>query len=98
MKDFSLALVGIHDNLRSQSIFILVFEKEKKFFCKEEHDAIKPSHISMINYLESMGSLKEFIHKIIKKAKNIMHARSYSLEAYGVFNFSTKRFIEFKRM
>ena len=57
MKDFSLALVGIHDNLSSQAIFILVFEKENKCFCKEEHDAIKPSDISLINYLESMGSL-----------------------------------------
>jgi len=47
-ENLSLALVGIHDNLRSQAIFILTFEKENKCFCKEEHDAIKPSHISLI--------------------------------------------------
>ena len=81
MKDFSLGLVGIHDNLRSQSIFILSFEKENKCFCKEEHDAIKPSHISLINFLESMGSLYEFIHKVKKKAKNKMHARFYFFES-----------------
>jgi hypothetical protein len=56
-EDLSLVLVGICDNLRSQSIFILIFEKENKCFCKEEHGAIKPSHISLVNYLESMGSL-----------------------------------------
>ena len=56
-ENLSLALVGIHDNLRSQAIFILTFEKENKCFYREEHDAIKPSHISLINYLESMGSL-----------------------------------------
>ena len=55
-ENLSLALVGIHDNMRSQAIFILTFEKENKCFCKEEHDAIKPSHISLINYLESMGA------------------------------------------
>jgi len=53
----SLALVGICENLRSQPIFILIFEKENKYFCKEEHGAIKPSQNSLINYLESMGSL-----------------------------------------
>jgi len=56
-ENLSLALVGIYDNLRSQAIFILIFEKENKCFSKEEHGAIKPSHISLINYLESMGSL-----------------------------------------
>jgi len=56
-ENLSLALVGIHDNLRSQAIFILNLKKENKCFYKEEHDAIKPSHISLINYLESMGSL-----------------------------------------
>ena len=59
-ENLSLALVGIYDNLRSQAIFILFlifFEKETKCFCKEEHGAIKPSHISMVNYLERMGSL-----------------------------------------
>ena len=80
-ENLSLALVGIHDNLRSQGIFILTFEKENKCFCKEEHDAIKPSHISLINFLESMGSLYEFIHKVKKKTKNKMHAKFYSLEA-----------------
>ena len=80
-ENLSLALVGIHDNLRSQAIFILTFEKENKCFCKEEHDAIKPSHISLINFLESMGSLYEFIHKVKKKAKNKMHARFYFFES-----------------
>ena len=57
-ENLSLALVGIYDNLRSQAIFILIFfEKENKCLCKEEHGAIKPSHISMVNYLERMGSL-----------------------------------------
>ena len=56
-ENLSLALVGIHDNLRSHAIIISTFEKENKCFCKEVHDAIKPSRISLINYLESMGSL-----------------------------------------
>ena len=56
-ENLSLALVGIYDNLRSQAIFILIFGKENKCFCKEDHGAIKPSHISMVNYIERMGSL-----------------------------------------
>ena len=56
-ENLSLALVGIYDNLRSQALIILMFEKENKCFCKEEHGAIKPSNISMVNYLERMGSL-----------------------------------------
>ena len=80
-ENLSLALVGTHDNLRSQTIFILIFGRENKCFCKKEHGAIKPSHISMVNYLECMGFLYEFIHKVKKKAKNKMHARFYSLEA-----------------
>ena len=56
-ENLSLPLVGIHDNLRSQAIFILTFGKENKCFCKEEHGASKPSHISMINYIERKGSL-----------------------------------------
>ena len=56
-ENLSLDLVGIHDNMRSQAIFILIFEKESKCFGKEEHGAIKPNHILLINYLESLGSL-----------------------------------------
>ena len=68
-ENLSLALVGIHDNLRSQAIFILTFEKENMCFWKEEHDAIKPSHISLINYLESMAPYRSLFTRLKRKLR-----------------------------
>ena len=68
-ENLSLALVGIYDNLRSQAIFILIFEKENKCFSKEEHGAIKPSHISLINYLASMGPNRSLFTRLKRKLR-----------------------------
>ena len=55
----TLALVGIFINLRRQAIndyyYFLFLKRNPKYFCKEEHDSIHL--ITLINYLESMGSL-----------------------------------------
>ena len=44
----------------------------------EEHGSIKLNHITLINYLESMGSLYEFIFHKIQRKQGIKSMQIYS--------------------
>ena len=50
----------------------------------EEHSSIKQNHITLINYLESMGSLNVyFFSQDSKETKNKEYANLF-MEAHGV--------------
>ena len=51
----------------------------------EEHGSIKLNHITLINYLESMGSQNEyfFISQDSKETRNKEYAKLF-MEAHGV--------------
>ena len=57
----------------------------------EEHGSIKLNHITLINYLESMGSLYEFLFHKIQRKQGIEYA-SLFMKMHGVHKVIGKVF------